>query len=304
MAVISILSAQSDFTGEMPVTNHTQGLWRFNSAKVSDDNEVNFPDSSDYLRPAVLVGSDYTLSSDAVFGSSLELNANSTTSYLRVTNDGTMFSLLYRRFSFGGCFKFPSISTGSVPLMSAQSTGDTSLFRLELSNGRLVVMLCNDTGATCYIYPETYLFQSDRWYFIGVTVDTEVKGVQVVIGDYADGSFYTSPVRSYNTPMNTASEADLLIGAWDYEHEGNMTCASMLVDDVFIEKAILPAMYGRIPAWWRWQVSTVCTRLWATASRGLCLTILPALVKLRGTLRICRGLQVLEALRLRQVLTY
>jgi hypothetical protein len=235
MAVISILSAQSDFTGEMPVTNHTQGLWRFNSAKVSDDNEVNFPDSSDYLRPAVLVGSDYTLSSDAVFGSSLELNANSTTSYLRVTNDGTMFSLLYRRFSFGGCFKFPSISTGSVPLMSAQSTGDTSLFRLELSNGRLVVMLCNDTGATCYIYPETYLFQSDRWYFIGVTVDTEVKGVQVVIGDYADGSFYTSPVRSYNTPMNTASEADLLIGAWDYEHEGNMTCASMLVDDVFIE---------------------------------------------------------------------
>ena len=235
MAVISILSAQSDFTGEMPVSSHSQGLWRFNTVSVSEDNVVSFPDSSDYMRPAVLVGSDYALSSDAVFGNSLELNAEGSTSYLRVTNDCTMFSPLYRRFAFGGCFKFPAVPTTAMPLLSAQSSGDTSLFRLELSNGRLVVMLCGSTGSTCYLYPETFLFQPNCWYFIGVTVDTEAKGVQVVIGDYAAGSFYTSPVRTYNTPMNTASEADLLIGAWDYEHEGNMTCASMLVDDVFIE---------------------------------------------------------------------
>jgi hypothetical protein len=158
MAVISILSAQSDFTGEMPVTNHTQGLWRFNSANVSEEDAVSFPDSSDYMRPAILVGTDYALSTDAVFGNSLELNLSGSTSYLRVTNDGTMFSPLYGRLSFGGCFKLPSIPSGSVPLMSTQSTGDTSLFRLELSNGRLVVMLCGETGATCYIHPETFLF--------------------------------------------------------------------------------------------------------------------------------------------------
>ena len=235
MAVISILSAQSDFTGEMPNRNSTKGLWRFNSANVSEEDVVSFPDSSDYMRPATLVGTDYAHSADAVFGNSLELNLSGSTSYLRVTNDGTMFSPLFGRLSFGGCFKFPSISSGSVPLMSTQSTGDTSLFRLELSNGRLVVMLCGETGATCYIYPETFLFQPNRWYFIGATVDTEAKAVQTVIGDYTDGSFYTSPVRSFTTPINTSSEADFLIGAWDYEHEGNMTCASVAVDDVFIE---------------------------------------------------------------------
>ncbi|MDD2394214.1 MAG: phage tail protein [Sphaerochaeta sp.] len=235
MAVISILSEQSDFTGEMPVTSHTKGLWRFNSGSVSDENVVSFPDASDYMRPAVLVGSDYALSTDAVFGNSLELNITDSASYLRVQNDGTMFSPLYGRFAFGGCFKVPIVPTTVVPLLAAQSAGQTSLFRLEVVDGHVTVMLCGATGATCYICQETMQLQANRWYFIGVTVDTEGKTVQTVVGDYADGSFYTSPVRTFQTAVNPSSAADLLIGAWDYEHEGNLTCASAVFDDVFIE---------------------------------------------------------------------
>lgn len=241
MAVISIFTKQTDFTGEFPLSVHTVGAWRFNEAAVSESNAVTFPDASAYDRTASLVGSDYALSTDAVFGNSVCLNmaaseaGNAADSYIKVENDGSFFSPLYGKLMFGGCFMFPSIPDGTVPLLTTQKTNTIELFRLSLTNGTVNVMLSGAGGATCYIRTETLVLQAERWYFIGVTVDTEAKTVQTVIGDYSDGSFYTSPTRTFSADINTGSLSDVLIGGHDYEYNGVMTCTPMYVDDVFIE---------------------------------------------------------------------
>ena len=44
MAVKSILTSQTDFTGEIPVTEKTSALWRFNES--TPDSDTRLTDSS------------------------------------------------------------------------------------------------------------------------------------------------------------------------------------------------------------------------------------------------------------------
>ena len=235
MAVIAILTEQTDFTGEFPITDHAVGVWRLNEAIVADDESVSFPDAGAYGRDLVPVGTDYTLTS-GIYGKAVALNAASGGSYLKAANDGAFFRPLHGRLVFGGSFRFPSIPTGVVPLLTTQKADTLPLFRLDLSSGKVNVMLNGASGATCFSVQENLQLQPDTWYFIAVTVDTVGNTVQTVIGCYADGTWYTSPLRTFVTAVNTASQADLLIGAFDYTHSGaEPTVTVMLVDDVFVE---------------------------------------------------------------------
>ena len=81
MAVIAILTEQTDFTGEFPITDHAVGVWRLNEAIVADDESVSFPDAGAYGRDLVPVGTDYTLTS-GIYGKAVALNAASGGSYL------------------------------------------------------------------------------------------------------------------------------------------------------------------------------------------------------------------------------
>jgi len=217
MAVIAILTEQSDFTGEFPITDHAVGVWRLNEAAVAEDETVSFPDASAYGRDLVLVGTDYALTK-GVLGNAIRLNASTGSCYLKAINDGTFFSPLYGRLVFGGSFRFPSIPEGVVPLLATQKADTLPLFRLDLNGGKVNVMLNAASGATCFSSQENLQLQPDTWYFIAVTVDTVENTVQTVIGCYTDGTWYTSPLRTFATAVNTASEADLLIGAFDYTH--------------------------------------------------------------------------------------
>ena len=55
MAVIAILTEQSDFTGEFPITDHAIGVWRLNEAIVAQDESVSFPDAANYGRDLIPV---------------------------------------------------------------------------------------------------------------------------------------------------------------------------------------------------------------------------------------------------------
>ncbi len=235
MAVIAILTEQSDFTGEFPVTDHAVGVWRLNEAAVAEDESVSFLDAGAYGRDLVLVGTDYVLT-EGVLGNAVQLNASTGGTYLKAINDGTFFSPLYGRLVFGGSFRFPSIPEGVVPLLATQKADTMPLFRLELNGGKVNVMLNGTSGATCFSAQENLQLQPDTWYFIAVTIDTVLNTVQNVIGCYTDGTWYTSPARTFATAVNAASEADLLIGAFDYTHSGaEPTVTAMQVDDVFVE---------------------------------------------------------------------
>ena len=56
MAVIAILTDQTDFTGEFPITDHAVGVWRLSEAIVAQDESVRFPDAANYGRDLVPVG--------------------------------------------------------------------------------------------------------------------------------------------------------------------------------------------------------------------------------------------------------
>ena len=101
MAVIAILTDQTDFTGEFPITDHAVGVWRLNEAVIAEDESVSFPDAGAYGRDLVPVGTDYTLT-EGILGKAVQLNASMGGTYLRAINDGTFFSPLYGRLAFGG----------------------------------------------------------------------------------------------------------------------------------------------------------------------------------------------------------
>jgi hypothetical protein len=61
VAVKSILTTQTDFTGEYPVSENTLALWRFNEA--APDSDTKLMDSSGHVRHFVISGWNGTTAS-------------------------------------------------------------------------------------------------------------------------------------------------------------------------------------------------------------------------------------------------
>ena len=97
MALKAILNKQTDFTGEFPAEWAKGGLWRMNESAPDENN--NLLDSSGAERPAFINNWSGTTASmrSGQKGNYFRFNINNPSTeqtYLKVTNDGTIFAEL------------------------------------------------------------------------------------------------------------------------------------------------------------------------------------------------------------------
>ena len=115
MAVKSILTSQTDFTGEIPVTEKTSALWRFNES--TPDSDTRLTDSSGNGRHFTVSGWSGTTASllNGRFGRYFRININNPTTektHLVATNNGTFFSDLGDKIAVGGWINPTTYSVG------------------------------------------------------------------------------------------------------------------------------------------------------------------------------------------------
>ena len=126
MSLKTILNKQTDFTGEFPASLAGDGLWRFN--EDVPDADTCLADSSGNGRKAYINNWSGTTASltDGIFGTYFRMNINNPSSektYLRVTNDGSIFSDIGERIIVGGWMKPTTYSVGNTytPLFSTRA---------------------------------------------------------------------------------------------------------------------------------------------------------------------------------------
>lgn len=115
MAIKSVLTAQIDFTGELPVSNKTVALWRFNES-VPDENTM-LSDESGFNRDFFISGWSGTSASlpAGKLGRFFRFNIVNPTSektHLRATNDGSFFTDLGDKIVCGGWINPTTYSVG------------------------------------------------------------------------------------------------------------------------------------------------------------------------------------------------
>ncbi len=146
MAVKSILTSQTDFTGEFPYIEGMSGLWRFNeSAPDADDKLI---DSSGNDRKMTIINWSGTTASlkSSQKGRQFRMNINNPTTektHLQVTNDGSIFANLGERIVVGGWMNPTTYSVGntSVPSSIPATVPDSPIFYLSLYSGKPRIML-------------------------------------------------------------------------------------------------------------------------------------------------------------------
>lgn len=152
MSLKTILNKQTDFTGEFPVEYAKGGLWRFNEDAPS--GEYYLSDSSGNGRDAYINNWSGTTASltDGIFGSYFRMNINNPSTektYLKVENDGTMFSDLGERIIVGGWMRPTTYSVGNTytPILSTRGGTGNPIFYLSLIRGKPRMMLYNSSGS-------------------------------------------------------------------------------------------------------------------------------------------------------------
>ena len=152
MSLKTILDKQTDFTGEFPAEYAGGGLWRFN--EDAPDSDTFLADSSGNGRKAYINNWSGTTASltNGIFGSYFRMNINNPSSeqtYLKVTNDGTMFSDIGERIIVGGWMRPTTYSVGNTytPLLSTRAGTGNPIFYLSLIRGKPRIMLYNSSGS-------------------------------------------------------------------------------------------------------------------------------------------------------------
>ena len=152
MSLKTILNKQTDFTGEVPADYAKDGLWRFN--EDLPDPDTCLADSSGCGRKAYINNWSGTTASltDGIFGSYFRMNINNPSSeqtYLKVTNDGSIFSDVGERIVVGGWIRPTTYSVGNTytPLLNTRCGPSQPIFYLSLFHGRPRIMLYNSSGS-------------------------------------------------------------------------------------------------------------------------------------------------------------
>ena len=153
MALKAILNKQTDFTGEFPAEWAKGGLWRMNESAPDENN--NLLDSSGAERPAFINNWSGTTASmrSGQKGNYFRFNINNPSTeqtYLKVTNDGTIFAELGERILCGGWMSPTTYSVGNTycPIFNTRYGPGQPIFYLSLIRGKPRIMLYND----CLLY--------------------------------------------------------------------------------------------------------------------------------------------------------
>lgn len=238
MALKAILNKQTDFTGEFPAEWAKGGLWRMNESAPDENN--NLLDSSGAERPAFINNWSGTTASmrSGQKGNYFRFNINNPSTeqtYLKVTNDGTIFAELGERILCGGWMSPTTYSVGNTycPIFNTRYGPGQPIFYLSLIRGRPRIMLYDDTGSLILDESVTPSFSlvNGGWYFIACLIEPDNKTAQYVVGDRDSGTVWASEKLSFTGELNRSCTADLILGmhADSYWYAGGL-------DDWFLGK--------------------------------------------------------------------
>jgi phage minor structural protein len=237
VAVKSILTSQTDFTGEFPYIDGMSGLWRFNESAPDTDNMLL--DSSGNDRKMLIVNWSGTTASlkSSQKGRQFRMNINNPTTektHLQVTNDGSIFANLGERIVVGGWMNPTTYSVGNTfcPIFNTRYGPGNPIFYLSLYSGKPRIMLYNSSGSLILDKTVTPSFSlvNGGWYFIAGVIEPTNKKFTYVIGDRDSGEVFVSDVLTFTGILNTECVADLVMGmhAGTYYYAGGF-------DDWFLD---------------------------------------------------------------------
>lgn len=219
MSLKTILDKQTDFTGEFPAEYAGGGLWRFN--EDAPDSDTFLADSSGNGRKAYINNWSGTTASltNGIFGSYFRMNINNPSSeqtYLKVTNDGTMFSDIGERIIVGGWMRPTTYSVGNTytPLLSTRGGTGNPIFYLSLIRGKPRLMLYNSSGSLILDTSVTPSFslENAKWYFIAAVIEPNTQKAWYVVGDKESGTAWKSSALTISGELNRSCTTDLVWG--------------------------------------------------------------------------------------------
>ncbi len=219
MSLKTILDKQTDFTGEFPAEYAGGGLWRFN--EDAPDSDTFLADSSGNGRKAYINNWSGTTASltNGIFGSYFRMNINNPSSeqtYLKVTNDGTMFSDIGERIIVGGWMRPTTYSVGNTytPLLSTRGGTGNPIFYLSLIRGKPRLMLYNSSGSLILDTSVTPSFslENAKWYFIAAVIEPNTQKAWYVVGDKESGTAWKSSALTISGELNRSCTTDLIWG--------------------------------------------------------------------------------------------
>ena len=231
------LSTQDAFTGQVPSPWGADGLWRFNESEP--DSSTSLTDSSGKGRSAVISGWSGTTASlpTGRLGRSFRMNINDPSTertYLKVTNDGTIFQTFGETIAVGGWFMPTTYSVGNTfcPLFNTRYGPGQPIFYLSLLSGKPRIMLYDSTGTLILDKSVTpsFTLENAAWYFIACLIKPVAKTAQYILGSRSTGAVWESDVLGFTGTLNASCTADLVWGmhADSYWYAGNF-------DDWFLD---------------------------------------------------------------------
>lgn len=249
MSLKHILNTQDAFTGEFPAALAPDGLWRFNESE---------PDANDYLidssgknRKAYIHNWSGTTADLKIgnLGNYFQMNIHNPSSektYLKVTNDGTVFSNIGETIVVGGWMKPTTYSVGNTycPILNTRYGSGQPIFYLSLIRGKPRIMLYNSSGTLILDESVTPSFslQNGYWYFIACVIRPTAKTAQYILGNKDSGDLWQSSVLTFSGDLNRSCVADLIWGmhADSYWYAGGfddwfLDCNSSLTADDLAE---------------------------------------------------------------------
>ena len=237
MAVKSILTTQTDFTGEFPVSENTLAIWRFNEA--APDSDTKLMDSSGHGRHFVISGWNGTTASlpNGKMGRYFKQNINNPTTektYLQAVNNSNFFTTLGDKIAVGGWINPTTYSVGQtyIPIFNTRQGPGQPLFYISLYSGKPRMMVYNSAGSLILDQTETPSFSlaNNGWYFIAAIIEVTAKTSQLIICNRADGTVWVAPKWTLSGTVNPSCSADIILGmhANQYYYAGGF-------DDWFIE---------------------------------------------------------------------
>lgn len=219
MSLKTVLNKQTDFTGEFPSEYAKDGLWRFSES--APDGNTELADSSGMGRNAYINKWSGTTASlrAGIFGNYFRMNINNPATeqtYLKVTNDGSLFANIGERIICGGWMQPTTYSIGNTytPILNTRYGPGQPIFYLSLIRGKPRLMLYNSSGTLILdksVSP-TISFSNGSWYFIAAVIEPSNKKAWIVVGDKSTGEAWISEDLSITGVLNTTCTADLIWG--------------------------------------------------------------------------------------------
>ena len=237
MGLQAVLNTQTDFTGEFPAEYEKDGLWRFN--ENAPDADTMLADSSGKGRKMFVSGWSGTSAGfrGGQKGRHFRMNITNPTSektYLKVTNDGSVFQSLGERIIVGGWMNPTTYSIGNTycPIFNTRQGPGQPIFYLSLIRGKPRIMLYNSAGSLILDESVTppFSFVNNGWYFIACVIEPGNKKAWYVIGDRESGAVWVSAALPFTGELNRSCTADLIMGM----HAGSYWFAGGF-DDWFLD---------------------------------------------------------------------